>query len=72
MVELTGKGTIAVVVIVFILVTGAFLIGTIVGFNTAIHSFSGCEETPCEQLGVNASACEVCPERSGYKILRVR
>jgi len=62
----------AIVVGILVLVIVSFLVGTVVGFNTAIDSFSGCTETPCSTLGVNASVCEICPERSGYKILRVR
>ena len=55
-----------------ILLIVAFLTGTVVGFNTAMKSLSGCEQRPCVELGINASLCEICPETQGYQILKVR
>jgi Na+/citrate or Na+/malate symporter len=48
-----------------------FIVGTVVGFNTAMQSLSSCQPHDCTSLGVNATSCEVCKESSGYKILKV-
>jgi hypothetical protein len=72
-VETKTTTLVALIIVGFIIIIGAaFVLGTVVGFNTAMNSLSSCEQRPCTTLGVNASSCEVCKESQGYKILRVR
>lgn len=48
-------------VVLCIVAVLAFLVGTVVGFNTALDSLSGCVQVDCEDIGVVAEQCEVCP-----------
>jgi len=57
-------------VLMVLSIFGAFIFGTVVGFNVSVRQLSGCEEVSCTELGVEADMCEVCEER-GIHIVRL-
>lgn len=59
-----------ITLIVLVIIAGAFLFGTAVGFNVAVRELSGCEQVSCNELGVDADICEICPEK-GIHIARI-
>jgi hypothetical protein len=55
-------------IVVIIISIFSFLIGTVVGFTTAMGSMSGCNTVDCASLGVDAESCEVCPSNGLMRI----
>lgn len=53
-----NKAIIVAGALLFIL--AAFMLGTVVGFNTAITHISNCQEVECTDLGIDADTCEIC------------
>lgn len=64
------KASVKVLLVVagMVLLLGTFILGTAVGFRTAMSSVSSCEPVDCADIGVEAGYCEVC-KSDGLRVL---
>jgi hypothetical protein len=64
------KITVASITLLVVLLF-SFIIGTVIGFETAMNTLSQCEEVKCDEIGVQtATHCEVCETQ--LRILQLR
>jgi len=53
--------TVGYVVMLLFIVLVSMLFGTTIGYDRALKSLIGCEEVPCESLGLEGMvSCEIC------------